>query len=249
MARAIFVNLRNIYQQLAPAAHVDQQSTALRDCTCGWWRVNPESAGDIKFAFGIYEGRVVSAYKVQVPVAEWPVMPKRAVAQTRRYIPASDISAKDWTLAKTWAQLRGSSPRRLAPAASGWRPLAGRLGDGAAQSPPRFKSHSRGRASSSRPTAVLPNGLLSRPAAALCGSVVVVMVTRRDGRRRSRKKASVGRGVESPGRHPAVPLLACLGMSASSAQSHLAAPRHAIVDRRRPFDDPLDRGAQRDSLP
>lgn len=91
---------------------MDQQSTALRDCTCGWWRVNPESAGDIKFAFGIYEGRVVSAYKVQVPVAEWPVMPKRAVAQTRRYIPASDISAKDWTLAKTWAPIPMYGPVR-----------------------------------------------------------------------------------------------------------------------------------------
>lgn len=61
MVWAIFVNLKNIYPPLAPAAQVDQQSTALRDCTCGWWRVNPESAGDIKFAFEVFGGEVVSA--------------------------------------------------------------------------------------------------------------------------------------------------------------------------------------------
>jgi hypothetical protein len=112
MARAIYVNLRYIYPQLTPAAQVDQQSTALRDCTCGWWRVNPESAGDIRFAFGVYGGRVVSAYSVEIPVTQWPVMPKRAVGQGRRYIPVVDVSAEDWALARTWSPIPMSGPVR-----------------------------------------------------------------------------------------------------------------------------------------
>ena len=55
-----------------------------------------------------------------------------------------------------------------------------------------FKSLSGRRASSCPLTAVSSNGLLSRPAAALCGRVVVVMALQRRVRRRARKKASVG---------------------------------------------------------
>jgi len=60
MARAIFVNLKNIYPQLTPAAQVNQRSWALRNCTCGWWRVNPANAGNLEYAFGVYHSNVVS---------------------------------------------------------------------------------------------------------------------------------------------------------------------------------------------
>lgn len=89
-----------------------QQSWALRDCTCGWWRVNPENAGKNDYAFGAYRGSVVSAYKVVVPVKQWPIMPKPADGQSRRYIPVKGVSPNDWATATKWTHISMSGPVR-----------------------------------------------------------------------------------------------------------------------------------------
>jgi hypothetical protein len=102
MARAIFLSLTDLYPELTTAAQHDPQSNALRNCTCAWWRVNPANAGDVRFAFGVYQGRVVSAYAVRVPASEWPVMPGPAIGEGRRYIPAVGLSDVSWQRALTW---------------------------------------------------------------------------------------------------------------------------------------------------
>lgn len=85
---AIFVSLCELYPQLNETG-CKPHAAALRNCTCAWWRINPDTASNVKFAFGVYEGKVVSAYRVAVPAAEWPVMPQHAEGAGRRYIPAS----------------------------------------------------------------------------------------------------------------------------------------------------------------
>lgn len=107
MARAIFVALAHLFPELDATARTNPSSAALRNCTCGWWKVNPAKAGNIEYAFGVYSGTVVSAYAVRVPVAQWPVMPKApantkpsVLGEGRRYIPASTLTS--WGRAKRW---------------------------------------------------------------------------------------------------------------------------------------------------
>ena len=90
---------------------------ALRNCTCGWWLVNPAVAGHIEYAFGVqHGGAVVSAYAVNVPVVSWPVMPHATMGRTepeaegRRYIPATNLSKQNWDQATAWRNIRMYGP-------------------------------------------------------------------------------------------------------------------------------------------
>jgi hypothetical protein len=113
MPRAIFVSLANIYAELASPGF---GSDALRNCTCGWWRVNPVKAGSVEYAFGVRDGGVVSAYAVNVPVASWPVLPRSVNGKTgpegegRRYIPATNLSKGNWDLARRFRNVRMFGP-------------------------------------------------------------------------------------------------------------------------------------------
>lgn len=114
MPRAIFVSLVNLYGELANSGF---GSASLRNCTCGWWLVDPAVAGNIEYAFGVqHGGAVVSAYAVNVPVVRWPVMPHATMGRTepegegRRYIPATNLSKQDWDLATGWRNVRMCGP-------------------------------------------------------------------------------------------------------------------------------------------
>ncbi len=112
MARAIFVSLAVLYPQLDAKLGRERGSAALRNNTCAWWRINPTNAGDVRYAFGVWQGRVVSAYAVEVPVGHWPTMPGPAVGEGRRYIPASALSERDWARAATWSGIPMAGPLR-----------------------------------------------------------------------------------------------------------------------------------------
>ncbi len=103
MPRAIFVSLSRTYPQLAIRS---QESHALRNCTCAWWQITPANATDVRYAFGVFEGRVVSAYRVDVNVKNWPVMPDNAIAAGRRYIPVEHVTREEWAHA-----LKYTAPR------------------------------------------------------------------------------------------------------------------------------------------
>lgn len=114
MARAIFVNLKHLWPQLDAKCQGDQNSFALRCGTCGWWKVNPEHAGDIRYAFGVVGGVVVSAYAVGVPVDQWPVMPAPALDGGRRYIACArlPLSPQSWARALQWRGIVMAGPIR-----------------------------------------------------------------------------------------------------------------------------------------
>jgi hypothetical protein len=107
MPRALFVNLRQLYPQLVIPVPIgtrpQQYGAALRNCTCGWWNISPAAAGGVEFLFGVHERRVVSAYHVRVPVADWPRMPHPAEASGRRYVPVDKpVSASLRAQAASW---------------------------------------------------------------------------------------------------------------------------------------------------
>ncbi len=93
MPRAISVSLSRTYPQLAVRS---QDSHALCNCTCAWWQITPANAADVRYAFGVFEGRVVSAYRVAIDVSDWPVMPDNAIAAGRRYIPVEHLTPEEW---------------------------------------------------------------------------------------------------------------------------------------------------------
>lgn len=112
MPKAIFVSLVDLYPQLSTAAQHDRGSKALRNVTCGWWEVNPLSAADVQYAFGVFEGAVVSAHAVNVPANDWPVMPQGAIGAGRRYIPAAVLTDQDWATATSWRGVTMFGPVR-----------------------------------------------------------------------------------------------------------------------------------------
>lgn len=93
MPTAIFVSLTHTYPMVADHS---QASDALRNCTCGWWQVAPANANDVRYAFGVFGGQIVSVYKVDVAVDAWPVMPPNALGEGRRYIPVNAVTAEEW---------------------------------------------------------------------------------------------------------------------------------------------------------
>lgn len=103
MARAIFVSLSRTYPQLAVRT---QDSHALRNCTCAWWKITPANAVNVRYAFGVFKGQIVSAYRVDLDVHDWPIMPGNAIAAGRRYIPANHLTPEEWEYA-----LRAKAPR------------------------------------------------------------------------------------------------------------------------------------------
>jgi len=96
VAKAIFVSLSRTYPQLAVRT---QDSHALRNCTCAWWKITPASATKVRYAFGVFKGDIVSAYRVDLEVNDWPVMPRNAIAAGRRYIPANHLTPEEWEYA------------------------------------------------------------------------------------------------------------------------------------------------------
>lgn len=111
MSRAMFVSLAATFPELVPAATV-QGGTMLRNATCVAWRVALGSAQGVEFLFGVYQRRVVSAYRVVHPVADWPVIPAGAIGEGRRCVPVVDVSATDWERALTWAGVDMHGPLR-----------------------------------------------------------------------------------------------------------------------------------------
>ena len=89
MPKAIFVSLSRTFPQLAVRS---QESDALRNCTCAWWQITPANATDVRYAFGVFEGCVVSAYRVDIDIKDWPIMPDNAIATGRRYIPVEHLT-------------------------------------------------------------------------------------------------------------------------------------------------------------
>lgn len=103
MPKAIFVSLSRTFPQLADRS---QESDALRNCTCAWWQITPANATDVRYAFGVFEGCVVSAYRVDIDVNDWPIMPDNAIAAGRRYIPVEHLTPEEWAHA-----LKHTAPR------------------------------------------------------------------------------------------------------------------------------------------
>ena len=107
---AICVALSKVYPQVADAFHVPPAGSPhiLHHATAFAWKVNPASAGPIDYAFGIADGRVVSAYRVRVRVADWPVMPAECPPETRgrRVIPLEEVSRAEWLVATSWSRVR-----------------------------------------------------------------------------------------------------------------------------------------------
>lgn len=112
MPNAIFVSLSQLYPQLDRSAQQDKGSAALRDVTCAWWEISPVTAAGVRYAFGVFEGAVVSAYAVEVPASDWPVMPSGAIAAGKRYIPVKDLTERDRTTATSWTGIAMFGPMR-----------------------------------------------------------------------------------------------------------------------------------------
>ena len=106
MPNAMFVSVNVTYPQLSPAGQ-SQGAAALRNCTCVAWNVNPARAQGIEYLFGVFQHRVVSAYKVTHPVSRWPVIPLpgpngQALGGGRYCVPVEAVSPQDWATATGW---------------------------------------------------------------------------------------------------------------------------------------------------
>ena len=53
----------------------------------------------MRYAFGVFKGDIVSAYRVDLEVNDWPVMPRNAIGAGRRYIPANQLTPEEWEYA------------------------------------------------------------------------------------------------------------------------------------------------------
>lgn len=96
MSRALFVSLNVTYPQIAHA-HRNYDSEALRNCTSMAWAVNPESAANVAYVFGVAAGRIVAAYSVAVTADNWPVLPEPAEGAGRRVLPVTLLpSSRHW---------------------------------------------------------------------------------------------------------------------------------------------------------
>ena len=119
-ARALFVCLNDSYPQLVISLRtkcsdlveslgkdhaqiaVDCDSDGLLNATCGWWHIDCNEAKDVKFIFGVFDKKVVSAYEVNVPVESWPIMPHNPPDDPqggRKYVPPTQIIKSQWGLA------------------------------------------------------------------------------------------------------------------------------------------------------
>ncbi|HEY5956487.1 MAG TPA: hypothetical protein VIV60_08045 [Polyangiaceae bacterium] len=113
MAKAILVSISNLYGAIATNART-HRSDVLRNTTCCWWSVNAASAQDVTYAFGVVEGRIVSAYSVVASVEDWPVLPQGAEGAGRRAIPVQELKESDWNTATSWTNLGMFGPVRYA---------------------------------------------------------------------------------------------------------------------------------------
>lgn len=103
---------------------------------------------------------------------------RRGRAPSARRVERTPASQVCWIQAETPVRHERPAVHTLAPTAQTHRPSAAhgaRFADSRQQGR-RFKSHSERQAGSRRPSAVSSNGLLSRPGAWGCGSVVAVEV-------------------------------------------------------------------------
>jgi hypothetical protein len=113
---AICVSLSKVLPQIAESSrgYIAGTPHILHHATAVAWNVNTVKAKDVAYAFGIVKGRVVSAYRVDVPAEEWPVMPAGGAEHTRgrRVIPLTEVDADLWNTAAAWRVQRMNGPVR-----------------------------------------------------------------------------------------------------------------------------------------
>lgn len=101
MSNAIFARITITYGELNPT-QLTPENSMLRRATCGWWPLNVHRCTGIKYIFGVYNHRVVSAY----PVAEvgsrcWPTLHHARAVEgrgryPRRFVPAEEAEPGLW---------------------------------------------------------------------------------------------------------------------------------------------------------
>lgn len=102
MPRALFVSLKNLYPELSAPGRA-RTAAALRNVTSGWWRINEARAHGVTYLFGVHDSAAVSAYRIDIDVAQWPRMPAGAMGAGRRYVPVTSIADDSaWVVAQTW---------------------------------------------------------------------------------------------------------------------------------------------------
>ncbi len=103
--RALFVSLVESYPELEAQTF---GSEALKNCTCGWWHIDLESAKDIKYIFGVQGGHVVSVYRIRndEDAHLWPSLIFRPEESAlRRYVPANRVTIPEWQDATSWVDI------------------------------------------------------------------------------------------------------------------------------------------------
>ncbi len=125
---AICVSLSRVYPQVGEAfrsrpLNPTSSPHILHHATAFAWKVNPLKAAHVRYAFGIAAGRVVSAYRIKVPAADWPVMPSEngGPAQGRRVLPLIEVSPEEWALATSWPGVEMNASTRYAHLQTGPR--------------------------------------------------------------------------------------------------------------------------------
>ncbi len=115
---AICVSVSQLYQQIRDefVAPPEGAPHVLHTATSFAWRVNPDNAAHVRYAFGIAAGKVVSAYRIKVPAADWPVMPSDngGPAQGRRVLPLIEVSPEEWAIATSWPGVQMVASMRYA---------------------------------------------------------------------------------------------------------------------------------------
>jgi hypothetical protein len=111
-ARALFVSLSQTYPELR-SAKLTHKSEALKNLTCGWWFINLEKAKGVRYVFGVFKGKVVSAYRVvkDMESTAWPTIEKwpledRSGTENRKYVPTNKVTVPEWKTAKSWPKVR-----------------------------------------------------------------------------------------------------------------------------------------------
>jgi hypothetical protein len=123
--KALLVGLNQAYPQIAPQRR-GRGDAALHNCTCVARRLNPARANSVAHPFGVYHGKVVSAYAVSHPVSDWPTIPTGALGQGRYCVPVSDVSLADWNMATSWTEVPMSGAVRYGEVQIGSGGLASR---------------------------------------------------------------------------------------------------------------------------
>jgi hypothetical protein len=102
-ANAICVSLSEVIEQLGESAMAYRATPPhiLHHATAFAWRVNPDNARGVTYAFGVVRKKIVSAYRVEVAADRWPVMPPGSAHHTvgRRVIPLTEVSEAHWNTA------------------------------------------------------------------------------------------------------------------------------------------------------